>query len=50
MLMADNSGSAAMGVLVGAILVAVLAFGGFMIFNNLSAGADAPSVTIGSGR
>jgi hypothetical protein len=48
--MADNSGSSALGVLVGAILVAVLAFGGFMIFSNVSGGGKGPSVTIGSGK
>ena len=48
--MADNSGSSALGVLVGAILVVVLAVGGFMVFNNVNGGSKGPSITIGSGK
>ncbi|MBX9776194.1 MAG: hypothetical protein K2Y71_17580 [Xanthobacteraceae bacterium] len=44
--MADNSGSSALGVLVGAILVLVLVFGGFMLFNQSGGGSKGPSVTI----
>jgi hypothetical protein len=48
--MADNSGSSALGVLVGAILVIVLVFGGFMFFNQGGGGGKGPSITIGQGK
>jgi hypothetical protein len=48
--MADNSGSSALGVLVGAILVIALVFGGFMLFNQSGGGGKGPSITIGQGK
>lgn len=50
--MADNSGSSALGVLVGAILVIALVFGGFMFFNQSGGGGGGkgPSITIGQGK
>jgi hypothetical protein len=48
--MADNSGTGALGVLVGALLVIVLVGGGFYMFNQGGGGSKGPSITIGSGK
>ena len=49
--MADNSGSSALGVLVGALLVIVLVGGGlFMYSNSGGGGSKGPSITIGQGK
>ena len=47
--MADNSGTGALGVLVGALLVIVLVGGGLYMFNQ-GGGSKGPSITIGSGK
>jgi hypothetical protein len=49
--MADNSGSSALGVLVGALLVIVLVGGGLFLYNNGGGGGGkGPSITIGQGK
>jgi|EndMetStandDraft_2_1072991.scaffolds.fasta_scaffold2672153_1 hypothetical protein len=48
--MADNSGSSALGVLVGALLVIMLVVGGFFVFNQSGGGGKGPSITIGQGK
>ena len=49
--MADNSGTGALGVLVGALLVIVLVGGGLYFFTHGGGGgAKGPSITIGSGK
>jgi hypothetical protein len=48
--MADSSGSGAIGVVVGALLVVVLLVGGFLVVNNLGGGSKGPSITIGQGK
>jgi len=48
--MADNSGSGALGVLVGALLVIVLVGGGLLMYNNGGGGGKGPSITIGQGK
>jgi hypothetical protein len=49
--MADNSGSGALGVIVGALLVIVLVGGGLFIYNNGGGGGSkGPSITIGQGK
>ena len=51
LVMADNSGSGALGVLVGALLVIVLVGGGlFMYSNSGGGGSKGPSITIGQGK
>ena len=48
--MADNSGTGALGVLVGALLVILLLGGGFYLYNQGGGGAKGPSVTVGVGK
>jgi hypothetical protein len=48
--MADNSGTGALGVLVGALLVIVLVGGGLYMFNQGGGGSKGPSITIGAGK
>jgi hypothetical protein len=49
--MADNSGSGALGVIVGALLVIVLVGGGLFLYNNGGGGGSkGPSITIGQGK
>jgi hypothetical protein len=48
--MADNSGTGALGVLVGALLVIVLVGGGLYMMNHGGGGSKGPSITIGSGK
>lgn len=50
-LMADSSGTGALGVIVGALLVIVLVGGGlFMYSQGGGGGAKGPSITIGQGK
>ena len=50
--MADNSGSGALGVLVGALLVIVLVGGALFMYNQNGGGGGSkgPSITIGTGK
>jgi hypothetical protein len=51
LIMADNSGSGALGVVVGALLVIVLVGGGLFLYNNGGGGGSkGPSITIGQGK
>ena len=49
--MADNSGSGALGIIVGALLVIVLVGGGLFKYSYSSGGGSkGPSITIGQGQ